>query len=510
MHIGHVAALLPGDVLARYHRQVGDEVCYVSGTDCHGTPVTICAKNNNKTPQEVSDSYHAEFSEVFAALGFSYDVYGKTSSQEHKSFVKDFHRTMYERKNPPSIIAEKETKEAYCASCKQFLPDRFVTGRCPSCGETARGDQCEACGNVLESEQLIDATCAICKSPAEFKPTKHLFIKMTELQGELAEYLDRHTDWRKNAYEMTKRYINEGLRDRAITRDLDWGIDVPCEGYENKRIYVWAENVLGYLSMSYQYVGFNEEKFRELWGEGVKHYYVMGKDNIPFHSVILPSLLLAHGEGLRLPDVIVSSEYMILEGRKISTSKNHAIWAKDIIGEYNPDSIRYYLLANGPEKRDADFTRREFINSNNGELLGAYGNLVNRTLVFVKKYFDNKIPVGKPDEVIEADIVGLYKKTAELIQACEFKSTIETVFLFIRSINKYFDTKAPWVNPEASADTIYNCCNAIQNIAVLLYPFLPFSSEKVLAWLKADKERAYKPAAAGTEIGTTEILFARY
>jgi len=291
LHIGHLAALLPGDVIARYHRAKGNNVYYVSGSDCHGTPVTIRAKQEGKTPFEISDYYHEEFAAVFAAMGFSYDLYGKTSSQEHMDFVREFHREMY----VGEYVYEKSAPEVYCPACEAKLVDRLVIGECPVCGEHARGDQCDACGEVLEPARLVNLTCDTCKQPTELQESTHLYIAISRLEQALNSFLQAHPAWRKNAAAFTKRYIDEGLRDRAITRSLDWGIDVPKEGYEDKKVYIWAENVLGYLSMSRAAAQRRGDDFAALWGGDAKHYYVHGKDNIPFHTIILPALLLANG-----------------------------------------------------------------------------------------------------------------------------------------------------------------------------------------------------------------------
>jgi len=437
LHIGHIAGLLPGDVIARYYRAKGDDVYFVSGSDCHGTPIAIRAKQENKSPQEISDYYHDEFCECFDKLGISYDRYGKTSSDEHMAFVQAFHKKMYDGK----YIYEDEAPQAFCESCSIALADRFVNGECPSCNEHARGDQCDACGDVLEPENLINPLCSICGSTPVFRPTKHLFIAISKLEKELSDFISARPHWRKNATAFSHRYINEGLRDRAITRAIDCGIDVPRNGYEDKRIYVWAENVLGYLSMSKAVAEQRGDCYEELWGKDSRHYYVHGKDNIPFHTIILPSLMLANGGKWKLPDDIISSEYLTLEGRKISTSQNWAIWVRDIIDRYHPDSIRYFILANGPEKRDTDFTWREFVNNHNGELLGAWGNFVNRTLAFVHKYFDALVPNGELNLEIYAKTAELYKTIGLLIESGNLKEALNTVFEFVRYGNKYFDAQ---------------------------------------------------------------------
>lgn len=351
LHIGHIGSLLPGDVLARYHRAKGDSVCYVSGSDCHGTPVAVRARKEGRTPEEISNFYHKEFEECFQWLGFSYNLYSKTSSEEHIRFVKEFHEKLYQS----PYVYEKEVPQAYCEHCRSFLADRFVVGKCPVCGEDTRGDQCDACGEVLEPEQLKEPVCTICGDKIAFRASKHLYIAISKLKKELQEFVGSHENWRKNAIAVSNRYIEEGLRDRALTRDLDWGIDVPLKGYEDKKIYIWAENVLGYLSLSKIAAKEQGKDFKELWGPQARHYYVHGKDNIPFHTIILPALLLAEGGGWHLPDDIVSGEYLTLEGKKISTSRNYAVWIKDLAGRYDPDSLRYYLIHKRSRKERCGF-----------------------------------------------------------------------------------------------------------------------------------------------------------
>lgn len=552
LHIGHIAGLLPGDVIARYHRALGDEVYFVSGSDCHGTPVAIRAKKENKTPREVSDHYHEEFTDCFKRLGFSYDCYTKTSSYEHIDFVQRFHKKLYESE----YVYEKEAPQAYCAGCDTFLADRFVTGICPKCGAPARGDQCDVCGTVLEPENLKEPICAVCGKPIEFRNSKHLYIAISRLEKKLRALAHAHPNWRKNAIAFTNKYIGEGLRDRALTRDLEWGIPVPKEGYENKTIYIWAENVLGYLSASEVAAreaskaqtiettgqddapGDADRKYHDLWDpantENI-HYYVHGKDNIPFHTIILPSLLLANGEDWRLPDRIISSEYLTLEGHKISTSRNYAIWVSELLDCFDADSIRYYFLANGPEKRDADFSWENFVNSHNGELLGAYGNLVNRTLAFISKYYDGVVPEGfayddaaaQPgvstaaqlgtEGISTAEIFtrinALFASVGHKIESGDFRDCLDEIFDLVRFANKYFDAEQPWItrtaDPAKCKNTLYNCVQIIANLAVLLAPFLPFSSEKVCKWLDLSTVWKTRSVPAGFVLPEISILFER-
>lgn len=400
LHIGHLAALLPGDVIARYFRAKGEEVLYVSGSDCHGTPISIRAAKENVSPKEIADRYHAEFLKCFEALGFSYDLYCSTEDEHHKREVQKIVKLLYKN----GYIYQKEVEQLYCNHCSQFLPDRFVEGTCPICHSKARGDQCDNCSTLLDPLELTDRKCKICGNEPEVRKSKQLFFALSKFQGKLQEHLEASREnWRINALNNTERYLKEGLQDRAISRDLPWGIDIPIEGYEDKKVYVWVDAVLGYFTVSKKWGEENNRDWGKFWEKDAVTYFIHGKDNIPFHSIILPALLSGAGYE-KLPDRIISSEYVTLEGKKISTSNNWAVWVPDIIEKYNPDTIRYFFIKNAPEKRDIDFSWREFVNCNNSELLGAYGNLVNRTLVFIKKYLNNIIPSGELDESINKTV----------------------------------------------------------------------------------------------------------
>lgn len=509
LHIGHIASLLPGDVLARYYRANGCNVFYVSGSDCYGTPITIRAKQEGRTPEEISEYYHKEFCEVFTKLGFSYDLYTKTSDKRHIEFVRDFHRKLYKSR----YIEERTVKQAFCPTCQKILTDRLIVGNCPYCGAETRGDQCDACGEVLDADTVLEVRCSECGTALTFGETTQLFLLVSKLEPELKAFFDAHPDWRKNAVAFTKRYIDEGLRDRAVTRDLDWGIDVPKTGYEKKKIYIWAENVLGYLSAGAVLCRERGIAFERLFGENARHYYVHGKDNIPFHTIILPSLLLAEGENLRLPDDIISSEYVTLEGRKISTSRNWAVWAKDLAESYNPDTVRYFFIANGPEKRDTDFSWHEFAERNNSELVGAWGNFVNRTLAFIVKYLGNTIPDGTLKNEIETRINAAFVSVGAKIENGSFKDALDETFGLIRFGNRYYDTQQPWKtrisDPAACADTLFNCVQLIANISILLYPFLPFSSEKTEKWLGVTSSWRPQYVSKGRPLPDISVLFER-
>lgn len=410
-------------------------------------------------------------------------------------------------------IYEKTIPQSFCGHCNAFLADRFVHGICPSCKENARGDQCDACGTLLEPETLVHPVCSICGTTPVFKESKHLFIAISQLEDMLKAFINTRTHWRKNATAFTNRYMEEGLRDRAVTRDLDWGIDAPKEGYEEKKIYIWAENVLGYLSQSQEVCNQRGTDFAELWGSHAKHYYVHGKDNIPFHTIILPSLLLANNEAWHLPDEIVSSEYLTLQGRKISTSNHWAIWLKDIVDNYHPDSLRYFLTVNGPERRDADFSWQEYFNSHNSELLGAYGNFVNRNLAFIWNYFNRTIPDGTLSEEISQKISEAFSNVGSKIEKTRLKDALEEIFELVRFGNKYFDSQKPWETRTSNIgyceNTLFNCIQLISNLTILLAPFLPFSSEKVMNWLDICSDWKPQYVKAGMHITKPELLFER-
>ena len=510
LHIGHIAALLPGDVIARYYRSKGDKVLYVSGSDCHGTPIAIRAKKEGVAPEEIADKYHKEFKYCFDKLNFSYDYYSRTDDKHHKEEVQKIIRELYSK----GLIYEKEIEQVYCEHCQQFLPDRYVEGVCPHCSNISRGDQCDNCGTLLDPLDLTQRSCKLCGKEPAVKTTKQLYFALSKFEEEISKHLEKSkTNWRLNAVNNTERYIKEGLKDRAISRDLSLGIEVPIEGFEDKKIYVWIDAVLGYFTVSKKWGEENNKDWSKFWkGESIS-YFIHGKDNIPFHTTILPALL--SGVGYKNPpDRVISSEYVTLEGKKISTSNNWAVWVPDIISKYNSDLLRYFFISNGPEKRDTDFSWRELINKNNGELLGAYGNLVNRTLVFAKKYFNNTVPKGEVNKEINSELVELYERSGEAIEKGNLKIAIDDIFEFIRSINKYFDEETPWLtinsNVEQCSNTIYNCLFFIKNIANLLAPFLPESSQKVNAWL-GGSEYGYECISleAGITIGTFQILFDR-
>ncbi|WP_243354222.1 methionine--tRNA ligase [Bacillus litorisediminis] len=486
LHLGHIASLLPGDILARYYRLKGEQVLYVSGSDCNGTPISIRAKQEGVSPQEIADHFHQEFKTCFEKLGFTFDCYTRTDSEFHHRIVQDIFLTLLKKGH----IDKKTVEQAYCPSCDQFLPDRYVEGSCPHCGQQARGDQCEYCSAILDPLDLRDKRCKLCGDRPTPMETEHFYFRLSTFQQALEKHVDYAREnnlWRPNAILLTDRYLKEGLQDRAVSRDLPLGVSVPVSGYENKKIYVWIEAVSGYYSASKKWANEQGKDDSIFWSKDTVAYYVHGKDNIPFHSVIWPAILMGI-EVKSLPTLIVSNEYLTLEKQKLSTSKNWAVWVPDILERYHPDSIRYFLTINAPENRDTDFSWREFIYSHNSELLGAYGNLVNRTLKFVEKYYDGNLPKGEINADIQQKTEELYHKVGSLIENTHLKQALEEIFYLIRFANKYFDMQKPWVQiNEARSlcdDTIATCVYIIGNLSQLLSPFLPFSSNEIKKVLK--------------------------
>ncbi|WP_042142841.1 methionine--tRNA ligase [Paucisalibacillus sp. EB02] len=481
LHIGHLSSLLPGDILARYFRLKGEEVLYVSGSDCNGTPIAIKAKQEGISPKDIADKYHKEFMETFEKLGFTYDCYTRTDSQQHHMVVQNVFLQLLES----GKLYKKEEKQCYCSTCEQFLPDRFVEGICPHCGAQARGDQCDYCSNLLNPTELNDKICKTCGDKPIIRSTEHLYFELSSLQEELEGYVSHAKSnglWRDNAIRLSERYLIEGLVDRAVSRDLPNGVSVPVKGHEDKKIYVWIEAVTGYYSASKQWALEKGKDDTIFWNEKTISYYVHGKDNIPFHSIIWPSILTSIGSKA-LPTHIVSNEYLTIEQKKLSTSRNWAIWVPEMLKTYHPDSIRYFLIANAPETRDADFSWREFVYSHNSELLGAYGNFVNRTLKFLEKSFGGITPNGKIDTDVRVIVNDLYNEVGYLIERTQFKKALEKVFSLVRASNKYFDEQKPWIqvkeNHDKCTDTLTTCVYSIANLSQLLNPFIPFSSEAV-------------------------------
>jgi len=487
LHIGHLAALLPGDVIARYYRGNGDTVIYVSGTDSHGTPITMRAKAEKVAPENLVKHYHNEFSKNFIDLDFSYDLYTLTATDYHKKAVHEYFKKIIENE----YIYEKEIDQDFCESCFEYLSDREIIGICPHCKGETNGDQCDSCLTPLVTSDIIDKRCKVCKTTTTIKKNRHLYFKLSSFQTKLEDFIDKNSyNWRKNAVNESKKFLNMGLIDRAATRQLTWGIDVPVKGYEDKKIYVWIEAVLGYLtatSLVASQTGINFEQFIRN-KDNLISYFIHGKDNIPFHTIIFPALLQSIDTSIQLPTHIISSEYVNMNDEKMSKSKGNLITINELISKYHKDTIRYYMISNGPEKKDINFSEPDLIQTHNKFLVGVLGNFVNRNLSFINKKFDGIIAVGKIDSSIEEATINIYETIGTLIEKGELRAALEMAMGYVALGNKYYDEQKPWIQVKENMvkfnNTTYTCIYMMANISNLLAPFIPSTANKIKEMLQ--------------------------
>ncbi len=510
LHLGHLAGLISGDILARYHRINGDNVLYVSGTDCHGTPITERAKKEGRTPKEIAEQYHEEFVKTFNAMSFSYDLYSKTETEYHAKKVQGIFKKLYDN----GYIYEKIEPQAYCEKCNKFLQDREIQIKCPECGEITKADQCDNCGHTPSVEELKDGVCLSCGSKTIEKDNKNLYFALSKFQDIIQANTDKCKQfWRVNARNETEKYLKQGLKDRAVTRDLDWGIKIPLPGYETKRMYVWIEAVLGYLTDTMKLSEENGFNWEDFWKEGHnnKIYMCHGKDNIVFHSIIFNGLLAGLEDNFHLVDVIVSTEYLNINDEKISKSKGNGITALEMLEKYNTDSLRFHIINNGPEKKDTNFTIEEFERTHNNEILNKFGNLVNRTLRFKEL---TQIPNGKLDEQAKIEIENTYKEVSNLIENLEFRAATQKVMDLVEYANKFYDENKPWIQKkediEGFNNTIYTCAVIIANLSNLFEPFMPKSCKKIREYLKIQNPQwNFTTIEDGIKLENIEPLFNR-
>ena len=483
MHIGHLAALLPGDILAKYFRGNGDNVMYVSGTDSHGTPITQRANKEKVSAEEIAMRYHEAFINSFNLMNFEYDLYAATYDEEHKKMVQEYFLKLINN----GYIYEKTVEQDYCDKCNKFLSDREIVGKCPKCGGKATGEQCDDCLTTLNADEVVDKHCKECGEKTVLKGNKHLYFKLSAFQKQIEDLINSSENtWRKQAIGESRKFLHNGLIDRAATRQLDWGVEVPVEGYEDKKIYVWIEAVLGYLTTARRVAAkrnINFEKFMSKDNPNLSTYYVHGKDNIPFHTIIFPALMLGIEKGYQLPKYIVSSGYVNMNDSKMSKSKGNLITVDELVQKFDVDSIRYFMISNGPEKKDLNFTEELFIQTHNKFLVGMLGNFVNRNLSFINKKCDGIIKEANIDKEIIKKTEELYKKAGNLIEQAELKSAIDEIFEYIGYANKYYDEKEPWKqckeNIEEFNNITYTCTYIIANISNLIAPFMPNTSKKI-------------------------------
>ena len=514
LHIGHLAALLPGDILARYYRGKGDNVIYVSGSDCHGTPITERAKKEGISPKEIATFYHEEFKKTFENLGFEYDKYSNTMDDHHHKYVQEQFKKLYDN----GFLYEKEEPQDFCESCNTFLSDREIVGICPRCGGKSTGDQCEVCAASLDSKEVIDKHCKACGSKTIMKNNKHLYFELPKFESDLQKLIDESKDrWRKNALGEAQKYIDMGLIDRAATRQLDWGVKVPIEGYDDKRIYVWIEAVLGYLSVGQEVAdsrNINFDEFMSNDNEKLITYYVHGKDNIPFHTTIFPAIIKGLKNNYRLPDYIISSAYVNLNNEKMSKSKGNLITANELLDMFTKDTIRFYFIFNGPEVKDINCSIDDIAQCHNKFLVGMLGNFINRNLSFVKKKFDGLIVEGEIDESIKILTDKTYRLVGSYIEKGEFKNALNLIVEYISMANKYYDSKQPWIQVKENINdfnnTTYTCVYMMANMANLIDPIMPDTSNAIRKMLSLPEFKWKEQAINGNiEVKNLKLLFER-
>jgi methionyl-tRNA synthetase len=496
LHLGHIAgAYLPPDIFARYHRLRGNRVLMVSGSDAHGTPITIGAEQAGITAAEFFTRYHRRFLDAWQKFGVSFDLFTHTDTENHIAVSQDIFRTLYQKEH----ITLHPVQQLYCEVDARFLPDRYVEGTCPNCGYTgARGDQCDRCGRTLDATELINPRCKLCGSTPIIRDTEHFFFDLPAFEAELLDYINRQTHWRPNVQNFVRNWLTEGLIARAASRDIEWGVPVPIEGYQHKIIYVWFEAVIGYLSASIEWAKNNgrPDAWQDWWKDpNARGYYFIGKDNIPFHAIFWPAELLGYDRELNLPYDIPANEFLNLEGDKLSTSRNWAIWLPDFLERYDADPLRYYLTAIAPETRDSEFTWAGYVERNNNELVATWGNLVNRVISFAHRHWEGHVP--QPGELDERDqalldtIAAGFTTVGDLYGRAEFRSALRETMALAREVNRYLDETAPWfavkTDKERAGTSVYIALRCIDSLKTLFAPVLPFSSQQVQQALGYDR-----------------------
>lgn len=507
-HLGTFIHLLSADVFTRYLRMKGEDVISVTGSDEHGTPIEVEAIRLGVKPKDITDKYHSIILQLLKQYRIEFTNYTRTENPTHIKYVQDVFRKIHEN----GYIFTKEVMSPYCSKCKRFLPDRFVEGTCPHCGfETARGDQCDNCGRVLEPLDLVDPRCVFCKSSPEPKATKHWFFDLPKFAAKIKRYLDLNPQLPPNAKNFSYRWLQEGLKPRAITRDNRWGIPAPFPGSEGKTIYVWFEAVLGYVSAVIEWskrVG-DPELWRRFWFEPkVRNVHFIGKDNIPFHTIIFPSLLMATHDPYILPWQVSSTEFILYESQKFSKSRKIGVWMNETLELADPDTWRFVMVMMRPENKDANFTWRDFMTHVNTELNDTIGNFVYRTLKFIWKYFDGKIPgrgkLDKDDERLRGEIASVTVKFDQLMEAFKLRDSLSLVVDLARKGNQYLSMKEPWHKidnePIEAANSLFISAQLVGTLAILSYPFIPTKSEEITRQLGLDPDGHIKLRNAGKEL----------
>lgn len=521
-HLGTLVQVLSADVVARYYRLKGEDVVMVSGSDEHGTPIEVEAVRLGISPKQLTDKIHAKVVELFKKWGFSFDNYTRTENPIHKEFVQAYQMKIYNN----GYIFTQETEMLYCEKCSRFLPDRFVEGKCPYCGyETARGDQCDACGRLLDPTFLIEPYCTICKSKPIIKKTKQWYFDLPKFSEKLNDYINNNKELPANARNFSLNLIKEGLKPRAMTRDVNWGIPAPFPGAEGKTFYVWFENVLGYISATVEYFRNRgePEKWKEYWfNKEAKTLYFVGKDNIPFHVIIFPALLLASGEDYNLPWNVPATEFLQIKGRPFSKSRRIGISIDEALQLFPADYWRFFLMATRPETKDTNFSWELFIEKINSDLNDTFGNFIHRTLAFMNAQFNSEVP--QPEALDEGDkqILETLKEKVETvakeIEDCGLQSAANTMISISRMGNQYLNEKEPWnlikKDREKAASIIYVAAQIVKALAIVSAPFIPFAAEELWKTLNLPGsvheqkwDEALKPLPANHKIAKAKPLF---
>jgi len=521
-HLGTLVQVLSADVVARYYRLKGDDVVMVSGSDEHGTPIEVEAVKLGISPKQLTDKIHAKVVELFKQWGFSFDNYTRTENPVHKEFVQAHHRKIYDN----GYVFAQETEMLYCEKCSRFLPDRFVEGKCPYCGyETARGDQCDACGRLLEPTFLIEPYCTICKSKPIIKKTKQWYFDLPKFSEKLTDFINNNKELPANARNFSLNLIKEGLKPRAMTRDVDWGIPAPFPGAEGKTFYVWFENVLGYVSATIEYFRNRgePEKWKEYWfNKEAKTLYFVGKDNIPFHVIIFPALLLASGEDYNLPWNVPATEFLQFKGERASKSRRIGIWIDEALELFPADYWRFFLMATRPETKDANFSWELFSEKINSDLNDTFGNFIHRTLAFINAQFNSEVPqpeaLDEDDKRILETLREKVETIAKEIEDCRLQSAANSLISVSRVGNQYLNEKEPWnlikKDRGKAASIIYVSAQIVKALAVVSAPFIPFAAEELWRTLNLSGSvheqkwnETLKPLPQGHKIAKANPLF---
>ncbi|MCA0447411.1 MAG: methionine--tRNA ligase [Bacteroidetes bacterium] len=525
IHIGHLAgAYLPADLYVKYQRLKKRDILFICGSDEHGVPITIKADQEGVSPQDIVDRYHKMMQESFKTFGIDFDNYSRTSLPIHHETSSDFFTVLNNKK----ILTEKTEQQLYCEHDNMFLADRYVEGKCPKCGaDGARGDQCETCGSYLDQTELIDPKCKICSNSPVIRETKHWYLPLGKYQDQLQAWIRSKPDWKDNVVNYCEGWFREGLEDRAVTRDLKWGVKVPLPDAEGKVLYVWFDAPIGYISSTKDWAAKKgqPELWKDYWQkQDTKLIHFIGKDNIVFHAIVFPAMLMAHGDFV-LPENVPANEFLNIEGKKLSTSRNYAIWLHEYLQDFSPDSLRYALASTLPETKDSDFSWKEFQARHNNELADILGNFVNRTFTFAHKYFNGQVPALKNQKPVDFEVekylTEIPEKIGSLYETYHFREAVQESMNVARMANKYFNDSEPWKTRNSDlvqcGNTIHVSLQICRSLALIFQPVLPDASKKILNMLNQSEnlknldwsESAFFGLKEGQELKQPEILFTK-